>query len=107
VLVVANLVDLSAIASVGSAVALIIFVLVGIAGYRRRADTGSKTTIVVLAIALTVVVLASFAVDTWRNAPQTFIAIVAILILAVILDHWSRRTVEAAAPSSPPTPESR
>ena len=40
VLVVANLVDLSAIASVGSARSLIIFPLVGVAGYRRRADTG-------------------------------------------------------------------
>ena len=39
VLVVANLVDLSAIASVGSACSLAIFLLVGIAGYRRRADT--------------------------------------------------------------------
>jgi amino acid transporter len=42
VLVVANLVNLSAIASVGSAVALIVFVLVGAAGYGRRAHTGSK-----------------------------------------------------------------
>ena len=42
VLVVANLVDLSAIASVGSAVALVIFLLVGAAGYRRRADTGQQ-----------------------------------------------------------------
>jgi amino acid transporter len=90
VLVVANLVDLSAIASVGSAVALTIFVLVGIAGYRRRADTGSNTAIVVLAIAVTSVVLAFFAVDTWQNAPQTFTAIVAILVLAVVLDRWTR-----------------
>ena len=41
VLLVANLVDLSAIASVGSACSLLIFLLVGIAGYRRRSDTGS------------------------------------------------------------------
>ena len=40
VLVVANLVDLSAIASVGSACSLGIFLLVGIAGFRRRAETG-------------------------------------------------------------------
>ena len=92
VLLVANLVDLSAIASVGSAVALMIFVLVGIAGYRRRADTGSSTPIVALAILVTAVVLGFFAVDTWRNAPQTFIAIVAILALAVLLDLWTGRT---------------
>jgi amino acid transporter len=90
VLVVANLVDLSAIASVGSAVALMIFVLVGIAGYRRRADTGSNTAIVVSAIGVTAVVLGFFAVDTWQNAPQTFTAIIAILIAAVLLDRWTR-----------------
>ena len=42
VLVVSNLVDLSAIASVGSACSLVIFVLVGVAAYRRRADTGAN-----------------------------------------------------------------
>ena len=86
VLLVANLVDLSAIASVGSAVALLIFLLVGVAGYRRRADTGSSAAIVLLAIAVTVIVLAFFAVDTLRSAPETFGAIVAIGVLAVILD---------------------
>jgi amino acid transporter len=96
VLVVANLVDLSAIASVGSAVALMIFVLVGIAGYRRRADTGSSTAIVVTAIGVTAIVLGFFAVDTWQNAPQTFTAIIAILIAAVLLDRWTRhRSPEA------------
>ena len=92
VLLVANLVDLSAIASVGSAVALMIFLLVGLAGYRRRDATGSSTAIVALAIGVTAIVLGFFAVDTWRNAPQTFIAIVAILALAVILDLWARST---------------
>jgi hypothetical protein len=96
VLVVANLVDLSAIASVGSAVALVIFVLVGVAGFRRRADTGSSPAIVLLAIGITAVVLGFFAVDTWRNAPQTFVAIIAILAVAVGLDRWTRGR-EAAA----------
>jgi amino acid transporter len=90
VLVVANLVDLSAIASVGSAVALVIFLLVGIAGYRRRADTRSKTPIVALAMAITAAVLAFFAVDTLQNAPETFIAILAILVVAVLLDRWTQ-----------------
>jgi amino acid transporter len=91
VLVVANLVDLSAIASVGSAVALMIFLLVGAAGYRRRAETGSNAAVVLLAIAVTAIVLVFFAVDTLRNAPETFIAIVAIAALAVILDLvWTR-----------------
>ena len=99
VLLVANLVDLSAIASVGSAVALMIFVLVGIAGFRRRAETGSKTAIVAAAIAVTAVVLGFFAVDTWRTAPETFAAIVAILVLAAILDQLTRGRTRTGEPA--------
>ena len=95
VLLVANLVDLSAIASVGSAVALMIFLLVGAAGYRRRADTGSRPAIVLAAIAVTATVLGFFAVDTWQTAPQTFVAILAILAASVLLDGWTRRVVRA------------
>jgi amino acid transporter len=91
VLAVSNLVDLSAIASVGSACSLLIFLLVGITGYRRRSDTGSQAGIVFAAIAVTAVVLAFFAVDTLRNAPETFIAIVGITVLSVVLDLvWKR-----------------
>ena len=91
VLVVANLVDLSAIASVGSAVALMIFLLVGVAGYRRRAETKSNTTIVVLALAVTAIVLGFFAVDTIQTAPETFTAIIALVLLSVFLDALVRR----------------
>jgi amino acid transporter len=90
VLLVANLVDLSAIASVGSAVALTIFLFVGLAGYRLRRETGSSSGLVLTAMAVTAVVLVSFAVDTWRTAPETFVAIIGILILAVVLDGWTR-----------------
>lgn len=93
----ANLVDLSAIASVGSAVALMIFLLVGAAGYRRRADTGASEAVVLLAIAVTATVLGFFAVDTLRNAPQTFGAIIGIAVLAVVLDAAFRRTRPARA----------
>ena len=96
VLVISNLVDLSAIASVGSACSLLIFLLVGVTGYRRRADTGSLAVVVLTAIAATAVVLAFFAVDTLRNAPETFAAIVGIALLAVTLDAvWKRVRAEA------------
>jgi amino acid transporter len=102
VLVVANLVDLSAIASVGSACSLVIFLLVGVAAYRRRADIGAAAPIVLAAIGVTAVVLVFFAVDTLRNAPETFAAIVAISALAVVLDLiWKRvRGQDPAATSS-------
>jgi amino acid transporter len=97
VLVVANFVDLSSIASVGSAVALMVFVLVGIAGYRRRIDTGSNTALVVAAIGITAVVLGFFVVDTIKNAPWTFIAIAAIAVVSVVLDAIWRRAPAPAA----------
>lgn len=100
VLVVANLVDLSAIASVGSAVALMIFLLVGAAGYRRRSDTGSNPVIVLGAIALTATVLGFFAVNTLKTAPETFTAILALGLLSVVLDAVVRRGRSAERPLS-------
>lgn len=57
VLLLANLVDLSAIASLGSVVALAIFILVAVVGLRLRAETGSRTWVIVTAIAATAAVL--------------------------------------------------
>ena len=91
VLVVANLVDLSAIASVGSAVSLAVFLLIGLAGWRRRADTGSNAALVIAAVGVITVVLAFFAVDTLRNDPWTFVSIVAIGVVSVVLDAVFRR----------------
>ena len=91
VLLLANLVDLSAIASLGSVVALTIFLVTGAAAYRLRAEIGARTWILVTAIALTAVVLVVFAVDTAQTAPETFTAMIAILVLAVVLDLvWTR-----------------
>ena len=99
VLVVANVVDLSAIASVGSACSLMVFVLVGIAGYRLRAETGAQMWLVLLGLAVAVIVLVFFAIDTLQNAPETFTAMVGITALAVVLDLvWKRvRTVPPTA----------
>jgi amino acid transporter len=107
VLVVANLVDLSSIASVGSAVALMIFVLVGVAGYRRRADTGSNALIVVASIAVTSIVLLFFAIDTIANDIGSFIAVIAITVVAVILDAWTRAGSPGAADPGDGTVPSR
>jgi len=110
VLVVSNVVDLSAIASVGSACSLMIFLLIGLTALRLRAEIGASAPIVLLALAATAVVLAFFAIDTLRNAPETFAAIVAIAGLAVVLDFvWKRARGEpppaAAAPGAPAVQE--
>jgi amino acid transporter len=104
-LVLSNFLDLSAIASVGSACSLVVFLLVGLAGYRLRSESGASAAIVLLGMAATVIVLGFFAVDTLRNAPETFGAIVAMTLLAVALDvawkHMRDRAAPAAAPSEP------
>jgi amino acid transporter len=105
VLLVANLVDLSAIASVGSACSLLIFLLVGLAAYRLRTETGSAAAIVLLGIAATATVLVFFAADTLRNAPETFTAIIAIAVLAVVLDFvWKRMRPSEPTPELTPSP---
>ena len=101
VLVVSNLVNLSAIASVGSACSLSSSsssASPAIGGARTPARIGA---IVLTAIAATAVVLAFFAVDTIRNAPQTFTAIVVIAALAVVLDLVWKRARNGDSAASP------
>jgi len=68
----------------------------------------TSVTYVLIALLATVVVLGFFAVDTLRNAPETFVAIVAIAALAVLLDavwkHVRKEPPLAAGTSlAPPT----
>ena len=98
-LVLSNFADLSAIASVGSACSLIVFLLVGVAGYRLRSETGASAAFVLVGMAAIVVVLGFFAVDTLRNAPETFTAMLGMTLLAVALDAvWKRSRGPADAP---------
>lgn len=107
VLLLCNLFDLSAIASVGSAVSLTVFLVVGLAGLRLRAETGSAAWVIVLTMLATSVVLVLFAVDTARNAPETFTAMIVLGVLAVVLDLvWKRMRPTPSVPTmgSSPTP---
>jgi amino acid transporter len=91
ILIFANFFDLSSIASVGSAVSLSVFVLVGLAGYRLRREIRGNAGLLAAAVGASALVLLFFAIDTLRNDPGTFVAIVVLLGLAVILDAvWKR-----------------
>jgi hypothetical protein len=107
VLVVANLVDLSAIASVGSAIALMVFVLVATAGYRRRSETGAHPLVTIAAITVSAIVLVFFIVDTLRNDRATFVAIAVIAALAVLLDFLWKRSAGARTADPVPTDETQ
>jgi amino acid transporter len=106
VLVVSNVVDLSAIASVGSACSLIVFLLVGASGWRLRSEIRASAPIILLGMAGTAVVLVFFAIDTARNAPETFTAIVGIALLAVVLDLVWKRSRGSETSSQELRPES-
>jgi amino acid transporter len=106
VLILSNVFDLSAIASLGSAVSLIVFLVVGLAGLRLRRETGSKAWVIVLTMAGTAVVLVLFGIDTARNAPETFAAIIVLVGLAIVLDAvWKHiRRSREGAPDAAVTP---
>ena len=95
--------DLTAIASLGSAVALVVFTVVTLGHLRIRDETGARLWLLVLAEITTVVVLVAFAVTTLVDEPGTAVAFVAIIVLSVVLDLvWKqragRRKAEAPLP---------
>jgi amino acid transporter len=90
VLLLANLVDLTAIASLGSVVALGIFLVTSLAALRLRHETNSSPVVIGVGIAATTLVLVIFAIQTLRDSPETFAAMIAIMALAIALDLlWS------------------
>lgn len=83
--------DLSSIASIGSAIALLVFTLVTAAHFRVRAETGASTLVLSVAITSTVVVLLTFAFTTLVDEPATAVALAVIVLLSVALDiGWKR-----------------
>ena len=78
--------DLTSIASIGSAIALVVFALVTAGHLRVRSETGAKAWVLVVAIVTTVVVLVTFAFTTLVEEPATALALVVILLLSVGLD---------------------
>jgi amino acid transporter len=86
VLIFASVFDLTAIASLGSAVALAVFLMVTVGHYRRKADTGANGFVLVLAGVTTLATLVLFAIDTLDKEPQTFVAMIVIFALAIILN---------------------
>jgi amino acid transporter len=91
-IVLATFFDLNAIASLGSAVALVVFTLVTFGHYRIRHQTGAQPWLLILADITTLVVLAAFAATTLVDEPGTAVALIAILALSVALDlAWKHR----------------
>jgi amino acid transporter len=88
----AALFSLSAIASLGSAVALFIFALITAGHLRVRSETGARSWLLVLGLASTVIVLVTFVFTTLLSEPGTALAIALLLLLGLVLDFGWKRT---------------
>lgn len=91
--------DLSSIASIGSAIALLVFTLVTAAHFRVRGETGASTLVLSVAITSTVVVLLTFALTTLVEEPATAAALAVIVLLSIALDLGWKRTRDGRIPS--------
>jgi amino acid transporter len=100
ILALALLFDVTAIASIGSAVALAIFVLITIAHLRMTKETRASKAILILALVTTSLAILLFSWYTLITAPQTFAILVATIILAWVVEaiwRWySKRELKAA-----------
>jgi O-antigen/teichoic acid export membrane protein len=90
-LVLALAFDLSAIASLGSAVALLVFTLVTVSHLRVRRETSARVALLVLALVTTGATLLVFMTTTLADEPATMAALIGIIVLSIVLDLvWKR-----------------
>jgi amino acid transporter len=90
-LVLALVFKLDAIASIGSAVALLIFTFITVAHLQIRSETGANLPILILALVAAGAVLLTFVFTTLIHEPASIVTLLAILALSVGLDYgWKR-----------------
>ncbi|MFF2031294.1 APC family permease [Arthrobacter sp. NPDC058192] len=83
--------NLNSIASLGSAVALLVFSTVTLAHFKVYRETGAKLFVLIIALIATLGTFVVFCTTTLVNEPATAAALVLILALAVIVDLlWKR-----------------
>jgi amino acid transporter len=92
ILALALMFDVTAIASIGSAVALAIFALVTIAHMRMRKETGASMFVLVLALIGTILAILLFCWYTLQTSPQTFAILVGTIVLAWVVE-WVWRSI--------------
>ena len=88
----AGLFDLNAIASIGSAVALIVFTLISAAHLRLRHETGANAVVLTIGMVSTATVFVTFALTTFVDETATIVLLVSIVVLSAVVDRiWKRR----------------
>lgn len=90
--------DLSAIASIGSAVALLIFTIVSLGHLRIRGATGANALVLGLAVLTAGITLLTFVLTTLIHEPASVLTLLVILGASVLLDVvWSARRTTTPA----------
>jgi len=91
--------NLDAIASIGSAVALVIFTMITAAHVRIRAQTGAKLPILIVAIVAASAVFVTFVFTTLIHEPASIVTLLVILLLSIGLDYgWKRSRPSSQVP---------
>jgi amino acid transporter len=91
-IVLAVLFKLDAIASIGSAVALLIFTFITAAHFRVRSETGANAAVLTVAIVAAGTVLVTFVLTTLIHEAASIVTLLAILLLSVALDFGWKQT---------------
>lgn len=78
--------NLNAIASIGSAVALLVFSAVSVAHLRIRRETGGNVILLIVGLIATLGTFVIFSMTTLVEEPATAFALLGILVLAVVID---------------------
>jgi amino acid transporter len=88
------------IASIGSAVALLVFTAVTVAHFRLYKTTGASIVVLVIAFVATLGTFIVFCTTTLVNEPRTAIALVGIILLSIVIDFvWKARAGRAGPPA--------
>ncbi|GAA1779708.1 APC family permease [Agromyces lapidis] len=90
--------DLNKIASIGSAVALLVFSAVTIAHFRLHRETGASLIMLIIALVATLGTFVIFCTTTLVEEPATAFALVAIIVLAVVIDFVWKAGARRKAP---------
>jgi amino acid transporter len=99
-----NVFNIGALASIGSAVSLSVFVLVGVAALLLRHEIAAQAWPIWTAILGSSVVLVFFAIDTAQHDPKAFWAMVALVVIAIAVDVvWKR--IRGSTVEPPPQPQ--
>ena len=78
--------------------ALAVFLLITLAPVNLRRDTGATPRHLGIAALTRLLTLAAFAVKTYEDDPQNFVAMIVIFALAIVIDLVSKR-MSGAAPT--------